>query len=92
MKYKVINKLEDYITLEYFKEDIEGLGVSQVRNKCLVKKGSTTYRIVVDCNNYYYYLLNLNDFSLVFGIVFRGSFSQTIEELLTNGYEVTYEK
>lgn len=92
MKYKVVRQLEDYITLGDFEEDIKGLGAPQVRNKCLVKKGSTTYRIVLDCNSYYYYLLNLNDFSLVFGIVFRGGFSQTIEELLTNGYEVTYEK
>lgn len=92
MRYKVIDRLEDYIILKDLKKDTEEFGASQVRNNCVVKKGNTTYRIVLDCNNYYYYLLNLNDFSLVSGITFRGGFSQTIEELLTNGYEVTYEK
>lgn len=92
MKYEVVKQLEDYITLGDFEEDIKSFGASQVRNKCLVKKGSTNYRIVLDCNNYYYYLLNLNDFSLVLGIAFKGGFSQTIEELLTNGYEIIYEK
>ena len=92
MKYKVIDEVKSYITLEGLKKDIEEIGAQEVRNKCLVKKEDRTYRIVLDCNNYYYYLLNLNDFSLVSGITFRGFFSQIIEKLLTNGYEVIYEK
>ena len=92
MEYKVIKGIESYITLGELKKDIEEIGAQEVRNKCLVKKEDRTYRIVLDGNNYYYYLLNLNDFSLVSGITFRGFFSQTIEKLLTNGYEVIYEK
>ena len=91
MKYNIVNQSEDTISLEVFKKIIEESDISQVRNKCLFKRDDRIFRLVIDCKDYSYKLLNLKDFSLLSEESFDDGFNGTIERLLTNGYEVIYE-
>ena len=90
MKYKVVKEKKEYITLDDLKKDIGEFGASQVRNRCLVKKDNKTYRIIY--SQTYYYLMDIDGFYLVDKELSGLILDYVIEELLTDGYEITYEK
>lgn len=90
MKYKVVDNPESYITLGDLKNDIKEFGASQVRIRCSLEKDNVPYKIVFCKGDYC--LINLETFSLVYEISSKRTLEQVIEELLTDGYEIIYEK
>lgn len=91
MKYITTKQKQGYITLEDFIQIVEESLVPEVRRKTLLKKDGRTFRLVLDCKDYSYKLLKLEDFNLLSEKSFDDGFNKTIEVLLTDGYEIIYE-